>query len=112
MIIAKADGIVAGLPLAERCFTMADPALSFKPHKQDGDNVSPGDVLVDISGTARNILLAERIALNFLSHMSGIATLTRQFVDKVADYNCSILDTSREISRAFAEWVNLPMEMR
>ena len=94
-IIAKSAGVVAGLPIAEVVFTSVDPDLIITPRMYDGAKVVPGDLLVEVVGPGRGMLAAERIALNFLQHLSGIATLTRSFVDAVADTKAIILDTRK-----------------
>jgi nicotinate-nucleotide pyrophosphorylase (carboxylating) len=94
-IIAKGAGVIAGLPVAEAVFSHVDPGLHFTPHAQDGDRVTPGDVIAEVSGPGRGMLAAERIALNFLQHLSGIATLTRAFADSIAGTGATILDTRK-----------------
>ena len=94
-IIAKARGVIAGLPVAETVFSRVDPALRFAPHVHDGASVTPGDVVAEVTGPGRGMLAAERLALNFLQHLSGIATLTRAFVDAVAGTQAAILDTRK-----------------
>ena len=94
-IVAKDVGIIAGLSIAEAVFSRVDPALRFVTHVRDGARVSPGDLVAEVSGPGQGMLAAERIALNFLQHLSGIATLTRAFVDAVADTRATILDTRK-----------------
>jgi nicotinate-nucleotide pyrophosphorylase (carboxylating) len=94
-LIAKQDGIVAGLDVAEAVFLELDRSVSFKALVPEGSRVSSGQVLAEIGAPARAILSAERTALNFLGRMSGIATLTRQFVDAVAGTPARILDTRK-----------------
>jgi len=94
-IVAKGMGVVAGLPVAEAVFSRVDPALCFTPHVRDGTRVAPGDLVAEVVGPGRGMLAAERIALNFLQHLSGIATLTRAFVDAVAGAPAQILDTRK-----------------
>jgi len=94
-ICAKAPGVVAGLPVAEAVFSRVDGSLRFMPRVEDGDTVAPGDVVAEVEGPARGMLAAERIALNFLQRLSGIATLTRAFVDAVAGTQATILDTRK-----------------
>ncbi len=94
-ILAKASGVIAGLPVAAEIFSSVTPASSFIPHVQDGERVSPGDLVAEVIGPGRGVLAAERMALNFLQHLSGIATLTRSFVDAVAGTGATILDTRK-----------------
>lgn len=91
-IIAKEDGIVAGLDVAQAVFAEFDPTVIFTVQVGEGERVGNRQVLATISGPARSLLTAERTALNFLGRMSGIATLTRQFVDSVAGTKAVILD--------------------
>jgi len=94
-ITAKGKGIIAGLPVAEAVFSRVDPALRFTAHVHDGDWVHPGDEVAEMVGPGLGMLSGERIALNFLQQLSGIATLTRAFVDAVADTRATILDTRK-----------------
>ena len=96
-ILAKADGVIAGLPVVEAVFTQVDPALQFRALVQDGDPISPGTVVAEVEGPARSMLAAERIALNFLQHLSGVATMTRAFVNRVQSTDVSILDTRKTL---------------
>ncbi len=94
-IVAKGTGVIAGLPVAAAVFSRVDPALHFTPHTQDGARVVPGDLVAETVGPGKGMLAAERIALNFLQHLSGIATLTQTFVDVVAGTGATILDTRK-----------------
>ena len=94
-IVAKEDGVVAGLGVAEQVFHRLDQHVAFTPKVEDGTKVTRGTVLTDLSGPARALLTGERIALNFLGRMSGIATLTRKFVDAVSGTKAVILDTRK-----------------
>jgi len=94
-IVAKDTGVIAGLPVAEAVFGRVDPRLRFRPQVRDGAGVVPGDLVAGVTGPGRGMLAAERIALNFLQHLSGIATLTRAFVDRVAGTGVTILDTRK-----------------
>ena len=94
-IIAKADGVIAGLDVARWVFEAIDEAIAFAARVKDGARVSAGDVLVEVSGSARGLLTGERVALNFLQRMSGIATMTAQFVEAVQGTNVQILDTRK-----------------
>jgi nicotinate-nucleotide pyrophosphorylase (carboxylating) len=94
-IVAREKAIVAGTAIAVEVFRRIEPALHLEVKQQDGNGVNEGDVIVEIRGAARPILKAERVALNFLQHLSGIATLTRKFVDAAENPNVKILDTRK-----------------
>lgn len=94
-IVANEDGVVAGLPVAELVFHSLDKRIKIKRLVNEGDFVGKGQGVMEVSGWARAILSAERVAINFLSHLSGIATLTKEFVDKVKGSNAVILDTRK-----------------
>jgi len=94
-IIAKQDGVVAGLDTAAAVYEMVDAEVDFDLRVEEGARVTRGQVLALVSGRTRSLLTAERTALNFLGRMSGIATLTRQFVDAVAGTRAIILDTRK-----------------
>ncbi|MBI1730872.1 carboxylating nicotinate-nucleotide diphosphorylase [Candidatus Acetothermia bacterium] len=95
VILAKAPGVIAGLPVAERVFQLVDPEIEFTPHIRDGEKVATGANIATLTGRVASILRAERTALNFLQRMSGIATLTAQIVGEVSQYNVKILDTRK-----------------
>lgn len=94
-IIAKQAGVIAGLDVAAKVFFALDETVEFETNVSEGEYVSNGTVVAKLYGPARALLTAERTALNFLGRMSGIATLTRQFVDKVAGTSAKILDTRK-----------------
>ena len=94
-LLAKSDGIVAGLPVAEQVFAKLDETLLFRALVNDGDAVKAGTPIAEVQGSAKTILIGERTALNFLQRLSGIATLTAQFVAAVADYDTKIVDTRK-----------------
>ena len=94
-LLAKSDGIVAGLPVAERVFVKLDETLLFRGLIADGDAVKAGTPIAEVRGSAKTILIGERTALNFLQRLSGIATLTAQFVEAVAGYDTKIVDTRK-----------------
>jgi len=95
VVLAKQSGVICGVEVAERTFSVVDPELRFRPLVKDGDHVQPGKELAFIEGKARSILSAERVALNFLGHLSGIATRTRQMVDAVQGTGVKIYDTRK-----------------
>ena len=94
-IVAKEDGVVAGLEIARQVMLSLDQSIVFDAQVEDGTKVVRGTVLADLDGPARALLTGERIALNFLGRMSGIATLTRKFVDAVSGTKAVILDTRK-----------------
>ena len=97
VIRAKARGIICGLPVAREVFRHLDPHLRFSPKVKEGALVKPGQVVAEVEGRVRGILIGERTALNFLQHLSGVATLTNQFVKKVEGKKVKILDTRKTI---------------
>lgn len=106
VIAARKPGIVAGLPLAREAFRQFDPSVTFDALVEDGDALVPGAVVAKISGAARSILSSERIALNYLGRLSGIATLTARYVDEVAHTAARIVDTRKTTPglRAFEKY--------
>jgi len=94
-IIAKQEGVVAGLDVARQVFAWLDPRVRFQAQAEEGARVDNRQTLAEVSGPARALLTGERAALNFLGRMSGIATLTRRFVDAVAGTRAAILDTRK-----------------
>jgi len=94
-IIAKTEGIVAGGEVAMMVFVRVDPSLQIELLIEDGSKVKPGDIIATISGSVTGILRAERVALNFLQRLSGIATLTAQYVAETQGLNVAILDTRK-----------------
>jgi nicotinate-nucleotide pyrophosphorylase (carboxylating) len=108
-IVAQQSLVVAGLAAAVRTFQTVDPSLVLSLHRQDGERAQDGDCLLQIEGDGRSILKAERVALNFLQHLSGIATLTRRFCNAVRGYPVTILDTRKTIPglRALQKWAVL-----
>ncbi len=96
-IEAREHLVACGLAVAEAVFRELDPGASFEARCRDGDPVEPGVALAELSGDLRAILAAERTALNFLGHLSGIATLTRRFVDAVANTGARIVDTRKTL---------------
>ncbi|MYA72475.1 carboxylating nicotinate-nucleotide diphosphorylase, partial [Candidatus Poribacteria bacterium] len=94
-LLAKSEGIVAGLPVAERVFEKLDATLTFRRLVKEGDAVVSDTPIAEVQGSAKTILIGERTALNFLQRLSGIATLTAQFVETVAGYDTKIVDTRK-----------------
>jgi len=95
VLVAREPLVVAGLPVAEAVFRQVAPALEITCQAADGDQVEARQPLLRIGGAARAILTAERVALNFLQRLSGIATLTRQYVDAIQGARATILDTRK-----------------
>jgi nicotinate-nucleotide pyrophosphorylase (carboxylating) len=94
-IVAKQDGVVAGVEVAKQVMLALSRDINFVAEVQEGARVARGTVVANLEGSARALLTGERTALNFLGRMSGIATLTRQFVDAVAGTNAVIIDTRK-----------------
>ncbi|MEK7828452.1 MAG: carboxylating nicotinate-nucleotide diphosphorylase [Deltaproteobacteria bacterium] len=94
-IIAKENLVVAGILIAEAVFKTIDKKIEFKPFVMDGGAVRKGKVIAKVSGKLSTLLAGERVALNFLQRLSGIATLTRLFTDKIKGFNIKILDTRK-----------------
>jgi len=94
-VVAKARGVIAGLAVFTEVFTQLDPRACVKAHVRDGDPVDAGTSVADITGPAVVLLAGERTALNFLQRMSGIATMTREFVERVNGTGATILDTRK-----------------
>lgn len=94
-LIAKAEGVIAGLDVFERAFTLLDPRTSFDAHVADGDAVEPGQLLGIVRGDARVLLSGERVALNFLQRMSGIATYTRRMAAALEGTKTRLVDTRK-----------------
>ena len=94
-LVAKQNGILCGLNIAFLVFHAVDAHLKCIAYKKDGDTLKNGDTFAKIEGYSHSILQAERVALNFLQRMSGIATMTRQLVDKIKPYKTKLLDTRK-----------------
>lgn len=105
-LIVKQDGVLAGVELAEAIAHQYDPGLSMKVYIMDGATVHQGDIAFTLLGNQRSILVVERLMLNFMQRMSGIATQTRAYVDAVAGTGCRVLDTRKTTPglRAIEKW--------
>ena len=105
-IVAQQTLVVAGMAAAVQTFLSVDPSLRLSVVRRDGQEAKAGNPLLIIDGDGRSILQAERVALNFLQHLSGIATLTRQFCRAVRGFSVSIMDTRKTIPgwRALQKW--------
>ncbi len=97
LFVARKPGVVAGLELARLAFELVDPALALSIEKPDGAKVAAGETIARIGGKAAAILIGERVALNFLGHMSGIATTTAHFAAAVANYKAQIVCTRKTL---------------
>ena len=109
-MLAKASGVIAGLEVARAVFDTVDPTITFAPLVADGDLVAPGTRIAQVDGPARGLLMGERVALNFLQRMSGIATITQRYVSAVNGTRAKILDTRKTVPglRLLDKWaVNL-----
>lgn len=91
----KEDGILAGIQLAQEIFIFIEPETQFNLYKKDGDRVSKGEIAFEVVAKVHTILKAERLVLNCMQRMSGIATLTAEYVDKIKGYSTKILDTRK-----------------
>jgi nicotinate-nucleotide pyrophosphorylase (carboxylating) len=94
-IVAKSSGVIAGLALVEIVYSLLDSGVRIKLNAKDGDVIEPGKAVCYLEGPAGSILKGERVALNLLSRASGIATVTRRFVDKASRYRVDIMDTRK-----------------
>ncbi len=95
VLTVKEAGVLAGVDVAKQVFFQVDPTLEFRAFIKDGTSVSPGDVVFEVKGSSRSILTGERLALNFMQRMSGIATQTRRLVDLLNGTKAKILDTRK-----------------
>lgn len=94
-LLVKEDGVLAGVELAQAVAAHFDKALSFRIYLEDGAQVKKGDIAFNLMGPVRSILMVERVLLNFMQRMSGIATQTRRYVDAVEGTGCRVLDTRK-----------------
>src|SRR6185437_15947451 len=94
-LVARQPGVVAGLDLARLAFQLVDPSTDIKIERGDGSRLSPGDVIATIAGPARGILTAERVALNFLCHLSGVASATAGIADAIRPYKTRVTCTRK-----------------
>jgi nicotinate-nucleotide pyrophosphorylase (carboxylating) len=94
-LLVKDEGILAGIDLADRIFHTLDPSLKLQLLKKDGDVINPGDIAFTVAGSARSILTAERLVLNCMQRMSGIASTTKKFCELIAGTKAKLLDTRK-----------------
>ena len=95
VVKVKEDGIIAGLDVAKQIFNRVDPTLKVSILTQDGVAVKNGDIVVNIEGKVRSMLTAERLVLNCMQRMSGIATVTRKYVERLNGLKTKVLDTRK-----------------
>lgn len=95
ILYAKEEGVVAGLPIAQQVFETVDPELSFQAKVEEGARVEIGDQIAEVSGSVRSILSGERLALNLLQRLSGIATKTSEYAEAVAGTKARVVDTRK-----------------
>lgn len=94
-LIMKEIGIVAGIDVAETIFSLKEPKAVFTKYFTDGSRVNKGDIIFEVKATVHTLLQCERLVLNIMQRMSGIASLTAKYVEKIKDYNCILLDTRK-----------------
>ncbi|MEZ0535833.1 carboxylating nicotinate-nucleotide diphosphorylase [Caldicellulosiruptoraceae bacterium PP1] len=94
---AKEDGVLCGIDVAKRVFELVSKNIEFLKYKEDGDAIKKGEIIAKIFGNTRGILKGERVALNFLQRMSGIATITNIYAEKIKDYKASVTDTRKTL---------------
>jgi len=95
VIVAKAQGVLAGLPMVEAVFKAVDPSLVWRPLAAEGARLSPGQSVAEVEGPLAAILRAERVALNYLTHLSGVATATARLVEAIVGTDCHLRDTRK-----------------
>lgn len=95
IIKSKDTGVLAGNPIAELVFKRLDPRIKYIQRKKDGDTINPNDIIAEVRGSVRIVLTGERLSLNFLQRLSGIATLSQKFVNKTKGFDVKIIDTRK-----------------
>ena len=95
IIKSKDTGVLAGNPIAELVFKRLDPRMKYIQRKRDGDTINPNDIIAEVRGSVRTVLTGERLSLNFLQRLSGIATLSQKFVNKTKGFDVKIIDTRK-----------------
>lgn len=96
-VVARKAGVLAGSPIGRMVFAQLDAAIEWTAVKADGDHLAPGDIVATVSGPLNGLLVGERTMLNFMSHLSGVATVTAQFVERIAGTRAGILDTRKTL---------------
>lgn len=107
-LLIKEEGIIAGVDIARKVFAKFDPTLKMTVFIEDGTHVRPGDIAFVVEGTVRSLLQTERLMLNIMQRMSGIATITARYQERLAGLNCKVLDTRRPL-RACASLKRKPL---
>ncbi len=97
IVLAKQDLVLAGLDVAREVFRLLDPGIQFTPLAKDGDRIRNGSGIANVSGKTRVLLSGERVALNFLQHLSGIATLTARYIERLSGTKAQVLDTRKTL---------------
>ena len=95
VLIIKQDGILAGVEIAEKIFKYNEPGVVFQALKKDGESMKSGDIAFTVEASVHTILICERLVLNCMQRMSGIATLTHEYTEKIKDFSSKILDTRK-----------------
>ncbi|MCH7948350.1 MAG: carboxylating nicotinate-nucleotide diphosphorylase [candidate division Zixibacteria bacterium] len=95
IIKSKDTGVLAGNPIAELVFKRLDSRIKYIQRKKDGDTINPNDIIAEVRGSVRTVLTGERLSLNFLQRLSGIATLSQKFVNKTKGFDVKIIDTRK-----------------
>lgn len=93
--VAKEDGVIAGLPIAQRCFSLLESSVQFAPKVAEGERVERGRVIAEVDGLLKTLLTGERVALNLVMRLSGIATLSRQYAQAIEDLPATLVDTRK-----------------
>ena len=96
-VVARTDGVLAGSPVGRMVFARLDPTVQWETHRRDGDVIERGSAVATVSGPLATLLTGERTMLNFMTHLSGVATMTRRFVDAVRGTRATILDTRKTL---------------
>lgn len=96
-VVARRNGILSGAPIGEMVFAILDPKVVWEPRLSDGDRLTAGTIIANVSGPLCSLLIGERTMLNFVTHLSGIASFTRQFVDAIVGTNAKVLDTRKTL---------------
>ncbi len=96
-VVARTHGILAGSPIGRMVFARLDPTVQWDAHRRDGDSVEPGEAVATVTGPLASLLTGERTMLNFMTHLSGVASLTRRFADAIRGTRAVVLDTRKTL---------------